>query len=219
MVVMMSSVSTLAIAQSQEAVRSIANNESIFIDAKSFNVTPGKSKDDVAVQIKNLGAREMGPGAIIFRSADKLYIVDVVVPAEKNAQQAMYDPAIARQQPQGVRDSDYAPQQLQGLRDNDYARQQPQGLRDNDYARQQPQGLRDTDGYARQQPQGLRDNDYARQQPQGLRDSDVARQQPQGLRDTDPAIERQRAYMMDPDYVHYRLKKTFQEVWSTGNKS
>ena len=66
-VAMMSSVSTLAIAQSQDAVRSIANNESIFVDAQAFTVTPGKSKDDVAAQIRNLGAREMGPGAIIFR--------------------------------------------------------------------------------------------------------------------------------------------------------
>src|SRR5882757_5678242 len=178
-VAMMSSVSTLAMAQSQDAVRSIANNDSIFIDGKSFSVTPGKSKEDVAAQIKNLGAREMGPGAIVFRSGDKLYIVDVVTPNEKSAS---YDPAIERQRPLG-------------LRDDDYTRQQPQGPRDTETARQQPQGLRDTDGYARQAPQGLRD-DYVRQQPQGYRDltdaemarqkgmreAEVTRQQPQGLR-------------------------------------
>jgi hypothetical protein len=241
-VAMMSSVSTLAMAQSQDAVRSIANNDSIFIDGKSFSVTPGKSKEDVAAQIKNLGAREMGPGAIVFRSGDKLYIVDVATPYEKSAS---YDPAIerqrplglrdddyTRQQPQGLRDTDTARQQPQGLRDTDTARQQPQGLRDTETARQQPQGLRDTDGYARQAPQGLRD-DYVRQQPQGYRDltdaemarqkgmreAEVTRQQPQGLRDTDPAVARQRAYLMDPDYVHYLLKKNFQDVWSTGNKS
>ena len=215
-VAMMSSVSTLAMAQSQDAVRSIANNDSIFIDGKSFSVTPGKSKEDVAAQIKNLGAREMGPGAIVFRSGDKLYIVDVATPYEKSAS---YDPAIERQRPLG-------------LRDDDYTRQQPQGLRDTETARQQPQGLRDTDGYARQAPQGLRD-DYVRQQPQGYRDltdaemarqkgmreAEITRQQPQGLRDTDPAVARQRAYLMDPDYVHYLLKKNFQDVWSTGNKS
>src|SRR5712672_2533531 len=182
-VAMMSGVSTLAMAQSQDAVRSIANNESIFIDAKSFSVTPGKSKEDVAAQIKNLGAREMGPGAIVFRSGDRLYIVDVATPYEKSAS---YDPAIERQRPLGLRDDDYARQQPQGLRDPDAVRQQPQGLRDIDTARQQPQGLRDTDT-ARQQPQGLRDTDTARQQPQGLRDIDTARQQPQGLRDIDTA--------------------------------
>ena len=254
-VAMMSSVSTLAMAQSQDAVRSIANNDSIFIDGKSFSVTPGKSKEDVAAQIKNLGAREMGPGAIVFRSGDKLYIVDVATPYEKSAS---YDPAIERQRPLGLRDDDYTRQQPQGLRDTDTARQQPQGLRDTDgYARQAPQGLRDDyvrqqpQGYrdltdaemarqkgmreaevTRQQPQGLRD-DYVRQQPQGYRDltdaemarqkgmreAEITRQQPQGLRDTDPAVARQRAYLMDPDYVHYLLKKNFQDVWSTGNRS
>src|SRR5712675_2471088 len=253
-VAMMSSVSTLAMAQSQDAVRSIANNDSIFIDGKSFSVTPGKSKEDVAAQIKNLGAREMGPGAIVFRSGGKLYIVDVATPYEKSAS---YDPAIERQRPLGLRDDDYARQQPQGLRDPDAVRQQPQGLRDIDTARQQPQGLRDDyvrqqpQGYrdltdaemarqkgmretenTRQQPQGLRD-DYVRQQPQGYRDltdaemarqkgmreTENTRQQPQGLRDTDPAIARQRAYLMDPDYVHYLLKKNFQDVWSTGNRS
>jgi len=241
-VAMMSSVSTLAMAQSQDAVRSIANNDSIFIDGKSFSVTPGKSKEDVAAQIKNLGAREMGPGAIVFRSGDKLYIVDVATPYEKSAS---YDPAIERQRPLGLRDDDYTRQQPQGLRDTDgYARQAPQGLRD-DYVRQQPQGYRDlTDAemarqkgmreaeVTRQQPQGLRD-DYVRQQPQGYRDltdaemarqkgmreAEITRQQPQGLRDTDPAVARQRAYLMDPDYVHYLLKKNFQDVWSTGNRS
>src|SRR5467141_3630647 len=138
---------TVAMAQSQDAVRSIANNDSIFIDGKSFSVTPGKSKEDVAAQIKNLGAREMGPGAIVFRSGDKLYIVDVATPYEKSAS---YDPAIERQRPLGLRDDDYTRQQPQGLRDTDTARQQPQGLRDTDTARQQPQGLRDTDT-ARQQ--------------------------------------------------------------------
>jgi len=53
----------------------------------------------------------------------------------------------------------------------------------------------------------------------GLRDVDTARQEPQGLLDSDPAIERQRAYAIDPDYAHYKMKKTFQEIWSAGNKS
>lgn len=53
----------------------VPNNDSIFIDGKNFTVTPGRAKGDAAMQIKALGARELGPGAIVFRSGEKLYIV------------------------------------------------------------------------------------------------------------------------------------------------
>jgi len=53
----------------------IANNDSIFIDGKNFTVTPGRAKGSVSTQIKSLGARDLGPGAIVFRSGEKLYIV------------------------------------------------------------------------------------------------------------------------------------------------
>jgi Putative metallopeptidase len=53
----------------------IANNDSIFIDGTNFTVTPGRAKGNAASQIKSLGARDLGPGAIVFRSGEKLYIV------------------------------------------------------------------------------------------------------------------------------------------------
>src|SRR5262249_21393364 len=71
-----SSVSTVALAQAQNTTHTIARNESIFIDGKALTVTQGTSKDDVGAQVARLGAREVGPGAIIFRANDKLYIVD-----------------------------------------------------------------------------------------------------------------------------------------------
>jgi hypothetical protein len=54
----------------------ISDNDSVYIDGKSFQVIPGKAKGDAAVQIKNLAARNLGPAAIIIRSGDKLYIAD-----------------------------------------------------------------------------------------------------------------------------------------------
>jgi hypothetical protein len=66
--------------QSQELTSTIANNDSIFINGTTFTVTPGKAKGDVSGQIKALGARDLGPGAIIFRSGEKLYIVDAPLP-------------------------------------------------------------------------------------------------------------------------------------------
>ena len=62
-------------AQAQNKLGGIGNNESVFIDGKSFEILGGKAKGDIAAQIKNLGARELGGGAIIFRSGDKLYIL------------------------------------------------------------------------------------------------------------------------------------------------
>src|SRR5262249_24422763 len=61
-------------AQGQNRLGNISNNDSIFIEGKTFDVLGGKAKGDVAGQIKALGARELGGGAIIFRSGDKLYI-------------------------------------------------------------------------------------------------------------------------------------------------
>src|SRR5689334_3324391 len=69
------SIAAAATAQAQNNLGNISNNESIFIDGKTFEILGGKAKGDIAAQIKNLGARELGGGAIIFRSGDKLYLL------------------------------------------------------------------------------------------------------------------------------------------------
>jgi hypothetical protein len=77
--------STLATAQTQSALAAvqteskpvmIGNNDAIFVDGTTFKVTPGKSKDDAASQIKTSDAQELSQGAIVFRSGEKLYLVD-----------------------------------------------------------------------------------------------------------------------------------------------
>jgi hypothetical protein len=78
------SVATFATAHAQQTVLAIPDNDSVYIDAKSFQVIPGKGKGDAGPQIKDLAARELGPGAIIIRSGNKLYIAEGlrgVVPA------------------------------------------------------------------------------------------------------------------------------------------
>jgi hypothetical protein len=67
---------TFATAHAQQTVLTIPDNDSVYIDAKSFQVIPGKGKGDAGVQIKDLAARELGPGAIIIRSGNKLYIAE-----------------------------------------------------------------------------------------------------------------------------------------------
>jgi hypothetical protein len=54
----------------------IANNDSIYIDGNSLKIVPGKGKGDASALIKKLDAHAVGPGMIIFRSGDKLYIAD-----------------------------------------------------------------------------------------------------------------------------------------------
>ena len=65
-----------AMAQSQQTHAIIGDNESILIDGKTFKLTVGKAKSDSSTPIRVLGARDLGPGALIFRSGEKLYIVD-----------------------------------------------------------------------------------------------------------------------------------------------
>src|SRR2546423_2654962 len=73
---LLSSVSMFATAHSQQTAIAIPDNDSVYIDAKSFQAVPGKGKGDAGAQIKDLGARELGPGAIIIRSGNKLYIAE-----------------------------------------------------------------------------------------------------------------------------------------------
>ena len=67
-----SCVSGVAAAQSL----SIADSDSIFVDGNSFEVVPGKGKGNASALIDELNARDLGPGTIIFRSGNRLYLVD-----------------------------------------------------------------------------------------------------------------------------------------------
>src|SRR4029077_13022131 len=74
--------------QSQDIIGQLSNNEGIFVDGKTFKIARGKAKGDPAAQIAKLGAKEVGPGAIVFRYNDKLYLVEAPAPLP---QQAMKD--------------------------------------------------------------------------------------------------------------------------------
>ena len=54
----------------------LASNEGIYVDTTEFRIAKGAAKGDPAAQIQKSGAREVTDGAIIFRSGNKLYIVD-----------------------------------------------------------------------------------------------------------------------------------------------
>jgi hypothetical protein len=60
-------------AQAQTAA-GIADGDGILIDGRTFEMVPGQRRGDVDRLVKALGARELGSGAIIFRTGDRLYI-------------------------------------------------------------------------------------------------------------------------------------------------
>jgi len=62
-------------AEAQNAVN-IAEGDGIFIDGRNFEIVHRNGRGAAGHLVKALGARELGPGAIIFRSGDRLYLVD-----------------------------------------------------------------------------------------------------------------------------------------------
>ncbi len=71
-VVLVAGASGVATAQSL----SIADSDSVFVDGNSFKVVPGKAKGNASALVDELDARDLGPGTIIFRSGNRLYLVD-----------------------------------------------------------------------------------------------------------------------------------------------
>jgi len=60
----------------QPTLGQLGNNEAIVVDLKGFNIAKAGAKGDTSSHIDKLHATEVAEGAIIFRSGDKLYIVD-----------------------------------------------------------------------------------------------------------------------------------------------
>jgi predicted aconitase with swiveling domain len=76
---------TFAQQPSGDIIGELANNEGVFIDGKTFKIARGKAKGDPAAQIAKMGAKEVGPGAIVFRYNDKLYMVEAPAPLPAQA--------------------------------------------------------------------------------------------------------------------------------------
>jgi hypothetical protein len=72
----------LALAQQPtgDVVGEIANNTGYFVDGKTFKIVKGQAKDNDAsaqfAKLQKMGAKEVGTGLIVFRYADKLYMVE-----------------------------------------------------------------------------------------------------------------------------------------------
>jgi hypothetical protein len=65
-----------ALAQQPQDVIGKLGSNGIFIDGKTFDIARGTAKGDTAGLAAKLGAKEVGPSAIIFRSGDKVYMLE-----------------------------------------------------------------------------------------------------------------------------------------------
>ncbi len=63
-------------AQGPAQLGALNGNEGIYVSRTTFGIVRGSPKTDPTPQIMKLGAQEVKEGAIIFRSGDKLYLVD-----------------------------------------------------------------------------------------------------------------------------------------------
>jgi len=97
-----------AAAETPVVSATIGDNDSIFVDGKTFRVTPGKGRGDVSAQIRALDARDLGPGAIIFRSGNRLYLVEAPQPAPGRGAGRQANAAADQARPNRIR-IEYAP--------------------------------------------------------------------------------------------------------------
>jgi hypothetical protein len=88
---------TLAFAQQPtgDVVGELANNTGYFVDGKTFKIVKGTAKQsDAAAQfakLEKMGAKEVGPGVIVFRYNDKLYMVEGSPPPAAQAMKSFQD--------------------------------------------------------------------------------------------------------------------------------
>src|SRR6516162_6382849 len=84
--------SKLAFAQqSSDVIGELANNQGIFVDGQTFKIVRGTAKGDPSAEIAKFGAKEAGPGAIIFRYGDKLYTAETTPDMSQQAMRNFQD--------------------------------------------------------------------------------------------------------------------------------
>jgi hypothetical protein len=182
----------------------IANNDSIYIDGNSLKIVPGKGKGDASALIKKLDAHAVGPGMIIFRSGDKLYIADV-------------SPSVAQTSYASDRygsDRDTSVSAAQAERDwQEWQRSLRQNSRygsDRDTSVSAAQAERDWQESLRQNPRYGSDRDTSVSAAQAERDwQDWQRSLRQNSR-----YGSDRIVIDDPEYADYKLKKIFADNWT-----
>ena len=88
---------TLAFAQQPtgDVVGELANNTGYFVDGKTFKIVKGTAKDSDAsaqfAKLEKMGAKKVGPGVIVFRYNNELYMVEGSPPPAPQAMKSFQD--------------------------------------------------------------------------------------------------------------------------------
>jgi hypothetical protein len=195
-----------ASAQSRDPLN-IENNDSIYVDAKSFKVVQGRAQGDAAALIKKLDAMDLGPGAIIFRSGGKLYMV----PPSRFGSDRDDRYGSDRDDRYGTdRDDRYGTD-----RDDRYASDRS-GSRRYGTDRDDRYGTDRDDRYASDRS-GSRRYGTDRDSRYGTDRDDRYGTDRDDRYGSDRANGRQSVYINDPAYAQYKLKKTFEDNWTTSD--
>ena len=96
-VALVASQATLAFAQQPtgDVVGELANNTGYFVDGKTFKIVKGIAKDSDAsaqfAKLEKMGAKKVGPGVIVFRYNNELYMVEGSPPPAPQAMKSFQD--------------------------------------------------------------------------------------------------------------------------------
>ena len=217
---------------------SIADNDGIFVDGRSFKIVTGHTNGDASAMVRKSGARELGPAAILFRKGDKLYLATVSPNVRRDyggsenrdyggsenrdyggSENRDYGGA-AQSRPASQRQSnnrrDYG-----GSENRDYGgsenRDYGGGYRDYGSAEQSRQASQRRNDYRRDYG-GSENRDYGGSENRDYggsenRDYGGSENRDYG-RGPGPSQRRSQQSAYDPDYAQYRLRKFFDENWT-----
>jgi hypothetical protein len=200
----------------------IADNDGIFIDGRSFKIVTGHANGEGSAMVRKSGARELGPAAIVFREGDKLYLATV-------RPDRRYYGGSENRDYGGSENRDYGGYVLPGSTAGVNPAYHPRWFPNYPGVNNAPSGnpyafaacfdaagnayypTSDSDCLARNSSASNRDyggsenRDYG---GGGYRDYGNARS-----RQADQSRSQQSAF--DPDYAQYKLRKLFDENWTT----
>jgi hypothetical protein len=200
-----SSAATIVVAETKDAL-GLADNDSVYIDAKSFTIVPGKAKADTSALIKKLDARNLGPGAIVFRSGDKLYIADAAPITRSQLSDRYGSDRYGSDRYGSDRDTSASPAQTE-REWQDYLRQSRR------YGSDRYGSDRDTSASPAQAEREW--EEYLRQNRRYGSDRYGSDRYGSDRYGKDPAQQGSR--IDDPENARARLKQDFEENWTTAN--
>jgi hypothetical protein len=209
-------VPTLA-AEPPKSELSIADNDGIFVDGRSFKIVAGHTNGEASAMVRKSGARELGPAAILFRRGNKLYLATTLPNARRDyggsenrdyggSENRDYGGSENRDYG-GSENRDYggAAQSRQANQRQSNNRRDYGGSENRDYGGSEN---RDYGGSENRDYGGSENRDYGGSENRDYGRGPGTAQSRQAIQPRSP----EGAY--DPDYAQYRLRKFFDENWT-----